>query len=86
MVDAFVKFVFNDLCYLDVLGPAVLLADLRLLLGREIVLDVKLLADLLHLLALDHGRHLRRGANPHGGEMHQCVKMLAGARRLRIAA
>merc|ERR1719414_2092538 len=44
-----------------VLAPAVLLAHLRLLLGGEVVDDVELLADLLGVLALDHGRHLGAG-------------------------
>lgn len=39
------------------LAPLVLLADLRLLLLREVVLDVKGLADLLGGLALDHIGH-----------------------------
>lgn len=37
-----------------VLGPLVLLADLSLLLGREVVLDVEEAANLLGRLALDH--------------------------------
>merc|ERR1712187_1045659 len=41
-----------------VLAPAVLLPDLGLLLGREVVHDVELLADLLRVLALDHRSHL----------------------------
>ncbi len=41
-------------CRLAVLGPLVLATDLILLLGREIVLDVERLADLLRGLALDH--------------------------------
>merc|ERR1719220_2530698 len=43
---------------LGVLAPAVLLANLRLLLWCEVVDDVELFADLLSVLALDHGRHL----------------------------
>jgi hypothetical protein len=39
---------------LAVLGPLILAADLLLLLGREIVLDVECLADLVGGLALDH--------------------------------
>lgn len=39
---------------LAVLGPLVLAADLLLLLGGEVVLDVERLADLLGRLALDH--------------------------------
>ena len=39
---------------LTVLGPLVLAADLVLLLGSEVVLDVERLADLLRRLALDH--------------------------------
>ena len=39
---------------LAVLGPLVLAADLVLLLGGEVVLDVEGLADLLGGLALDH--------------------------------
>jgi hypothetical protein len=42
---------------LAVLGPLVLAADLLLLLGREIVLDVERLADLVGGLALDHVGH-----------------------------
>eukprot|EP00406_Dinophysis_acuminata_P055328 CAMPEP_0179310058 /NCGR_PEP_ID=MMETSP0797-20121207/51971_1 /TAXON_ID=47934 /ORGANISM="Dinophysis acuminata, Strain DAEP01" /LENGTH=139 /DNA_ID=CAMNT_0021019781 /DNA_START=20 /DNA_END=438 /DNA_ORIENTATION=+ len=44
---------------LGVLAPAVLLADLRLLLGCEVVDYIKLLPDLFRVLALDHRRHLR---------------------------
>lgn len=36
------------------LSPLILTADLILLLGREVVLDVERLADLLGRLALDH--------------------------------
>ena len=36
------------------LRPLVLTADLILLLGREVVLDIESLADLLRRLALDH--------------------------------
>jgi hypothetical protein len=39
---------------LAVLGPLVLATDLLLLLGREVVLDVECLADLVGGLALDH--------------------------------
>ena len=39
---------------LSLKSPLVLLADLRLLLGCEIILDVKNLADLLRSLVLDH--------------------------------
>jgi hypothetical protein len=39
---------------LTVLGPLVLATDLLLLLGREVVLDVERLADLVGGLALDH--------------------------------
>jgi len=39
---------------LAVLGPLVLAADLVLLLGSEVVLDVERLADLLGRLSLDH--------------------------------
>jgi hypothetical protein len=38
-------------------GTHVLLADLRLLLGRKVVLDVEELANLLGRLALDHVGH-----------------------------
>merc|ERR1712039_152346 len=41
-----------------VLTPAVLLPDLGLLLGSEIIHDIELLADLLRVLALNHGGHL----------------------------
>merc|ERR1719507_1305938 len=40
---------------------SVLLPDLRLLLRCKVVHDVELLADLLRVLPLDHGRHLRAG-------------------------
>lgn len=40
--------------HLAVLGPLVLAADLLLLLGGEVVLDVERLADLVGGLALDH--------------------------------
>ena len=43
------------------LGPFVLLHDLGLLLGSEIVLDVEELADLLDALALDEGGDLSAG-------------------------
>jgi hypothetical protein len=39
---------------LAVLGPLVLAADLLLLLGSEVVLDVEGLSDLVGRLALDH--------------------------------
>ena len=39
---------------LAVLGPLVLAADLLLLLGGEVILDVERLADLVGGLALDH--------------------------------
>lgn len=39
---------------LAVLGPLVLAADLVLLLGREVVLDVERLPDFVGGLALDH--------------------------------
>mmetsp|Transcript_102045 Transcript_102045/g.329173 ORF Transcript_102045/g.329173 Transcript_102045/m.329173 type:complete len:200 (-) Transcript_102045:39-638(-) len=42
-----------------ILTPAILLAHLSLLLGREVVDDVELLADLLGVLPLDHRRDLR---------------------------
>jgi len=38
----------------SILGPLVLAADLLLLLGGEVVLDVEGLADLVGGLALDH--------------------------------
>jgi hypothetical protein len=41
---------------LAVLGPLVLAADLLLLLGGEIVLDIERLADLIRRFALDHVR------------------------------
>jgi hypothetical protein len=41
---------------LAVLGPLVLAADLLLLLGGEVVLDVESLTDLIGRLALDHVR------------------------------
>lgn len=41
-------------CRLAVLSPLVLAANLLLLLGREVVLDVERLADLVGRLTLDH--------------------------------
>ena len=40
--------------HLAILSPLVLTADLILLLGREVVLDIERLANLLRRLALDH--------------------------------
>jgi hypothetical protein len=42
---------------LAVLGPLVLTADLVLLLGGEVILDVERLSDLVRRLALNHVRH-----------------------------
>lgn len=60
---------------LAVLGPLVLAADLLLLLGGEVVLDVEGLADLLGGLALDHvgnslAADVKKGLDVHvvGGE------------------
>lgn len=43
-------------CHLAVLGPLVLAANLVFLLGREVVLDIERLSDLVRRLALDHVR------------------------------
>ena len=48
------KSVTNEFDDSAVLCPFVLFSDLRLLLGREVVLDVEQTADLLWRFALDH--------------------------------
>mmetsp|Transcript_11315 Transcript_11315/g.36143 ORF Transcript_11315/g.36143 Transcript_11315/m.36143 type:complete len:206 (+) Transcript_11315:65-682(+) len=55
---------------LGLLHPLVLLADLCLLLRREVVHDVERLADLLRRLALDHAGHLGAGEVQEGLDVH----------------
>lgn len=52
--DTFRTYCVSWICRLTVLGPLVLAADLVFLLGREVILDVECLANLLWRLALDH--------------------------------